>query len=101
MKQRKCTFIVPKKIEFNFQADFDKLGELIGSYRMNRGILQSELAKMIGVSRRTMTRIENNKIPLSIEMLFKIATVFRVRPEYLLNELTRIAGCKWDKSGEE
>lgn len=38
-----------------------ELGVLIGSHRTALGINQEEFAKMIGVSRRTMTKIENGR----------------------------------------
>lgn len=84
-----------------FSLDLTQLSELIGSYRTNRGISQEDMAKAIGISRRSLTRLENNEVDLSLGLLFKMAAVFRVRPIYILDELNRITKRKWDQSEEE
>lgn len=78
-----------------------ELGVLIGSYRTALGINQEEMAKMIGVSRRTMTKIENGRQTLSLVIFFRIAALFEVRPVYLLQELARVTQRKWSRKGED
>lgn len=78
-----------------------ELGVLIGSYRTALGINQEEMAKMIGVSRRTMTKIENGRQTLSLVIFFSIAALFEVRPVYLLQELARVTQRKWSRKGED
>ena len=78
-----------------------ELGVLIGSHRTALGINQEEFAKMIGVSRRTMTKIENGRQTLTMENFFKMAAIFEVRPEYLLQELARVTQRKWSRKGED
>lgn len=87
--------------DIEFLPDVMHLSELIGSYRTNRGISQEDMAKAIGISRRSLTRLENNEVPLSLGLLFKMAAVFHVRPIYILDELNRITKRKWDQSEEE
>lgn len=76
-----------------------ELGVLIGSHRTALGINQEEFAKMIGVSRRTMTKIENGRQSLSFVVFLRIAAVLEVRPEYLLQELARVTQRKWSRKG--
>lgn len=56
---------------------------------------------MIGVSRRTMTKIENGRQSLSFVAFLRIAAVLEMRPEYLLQELTRVTQRKWSTKGED
>ncbi len=92
---------ISKKTVMDFSDDLFSLGELVGSHRTNRGISQENMAVLLGISRRSLSRIENNEVPLTLELLFKMAVVFRVRPSYLLQELMRITKRDWDKSEEE
>ena len=101
MRKSKYKIILPHNFAWNFSTDFIFLGELISSHRTSRGILQENMAQAMHISTRTLTRIENNKSAITLEELFKIAVVFKVRPEYLLAELTRVTGRKWDTSGED
>ena len=78
-----------------------ELGVLIGSHRTALGINQEEFAKMIGVSRRTMTKIENGRQSLSFVVFLRIAAVLEMRPEYLLQELARVTQRKWSRKGED
>lgn len=52
------------------------LGEKISQIRARRGFSQEELAKAIGVSRSSLTQIENNNRNISAEELIRIADVF-------------------------
>lgn len=85
----------------DFSLDMLELGVLLGSHRTALGIKQEDLAKMLGISRITLSRIENSRMPLSIENFFKIAAIFEVRPEYLLQELARVTQRKWSRKGED
>ena len=102
MKRKKYkNKIFTRVSDVEFLPDAMHLSELISSYRTNRGISQEDMAKAIGISRRSLTRLENNKVPLSLELFFKMAAVFCVSPVYILNELNRISKRQWDKSEEE
>jgi putative transcriptional regulator len=48
----------------------------IESIRKERGILQTELAKAMGVSRQTISSLENGRYDPSILLAHKIAKVF-------------------------
>lgn len=101
MLKRRRTFQVQEVGELDFSEELLELGVLIGSYRTARGIKQEDMAKLLGISRITLSRIENSRMPLSIENFFKIAAIFEVRPEYLLQELARVTQRKWSTKGED
>ena len=101
MLKRRRTFQAQEVGELDFSDELLELGVLIGSYRTARGIKQEEMAKMIGVSRRTMTKIENGRQTLSLVIFFRIAALFEVRPVYLLQELVRVTQRKWSRKGED
>ena len=48
----------------------------IEEIRKERGIRQEELAKMLGVSRQTVSSLENGRYNLSIALAFKVARYF-------------------------
>lgn len=45
----------------------------IKKYRMQKGLLQQELADLCGVSRQTVNAIENNKYDPTLELAFKLS----------------------------
>ncbi|MEW6212870.1 MAG: HigA family addiction module antitoxin [Acidobacteriota bacterium] len=49
------------------------------------GITQTELAEMIGVSRKTVSAIVNEKQPVTVDMAHRLARVFGNSPEFWLN----------------
>lgn len=61
------------------------LGENIRRCRKLRGLSQVELANMLGVSKQSICNWENNNIMPSIEMLVRVAKVFSVRTDFLLD----------------
>lgn len=101
MLKRRRTFQAQEVGELDFSEELLELGVLIGSYRTARGIKQEDMANLLGMSRITLSRIENSRMPLSIENFFKIAAIFEVRPEYLLQELARVTQRKWSTKGED
>lgn len=61
------------------------LGEKIRILRTNRGINQVELAGLLGVTKQCISNWENENIMPSIDMLIKIAGLFDVSTDYLLD----------------
>ena len=61
--------------------DFNKR---LTSLRMKKGLKQSELAKVLNVSKSTISAYENNKTMPSIEIVILIANYFEVFLDYLL-----------------
>lgn len=64
-----------------------KFGEKLKDLRKKKGLTQSELAKEIGVSLRTIISYEKgNSYPKKREIYFHLATFFDVDNNYLLTE---------------
>lgn len=60
------------------------IGTTIKELRLEKGILQKELAKEINVARNTVTQYEKNLARPSYEVLVAIAKYFNVSTDYLL-----------------
>ena len=52
------------------------MNNLIVQIRQDRGIRQDELAKAMGVSRQTISSLENGRYDPSIQLAYKIARYF-------------------------
>ena len=53
----------------------------IEAIRTERGIRQDELAKALGVSRQTISSLENGRYNPSIQLAFKLARYFHLTVE--------------------
>lgn len=53
----------------------------IKDYRSDRGMTQTELAKLVGVRRETIYNLENGKYNPSLSLAWKIAEVFETTIE--------------------
>ena len=51
-------------------------------YRIEKGIVRRELAKLIGISEMTMDRIENNKLNISQKTILKIEKLLLITENY-------------------
>ena len=71
MLKRRRTFQAQDIGELDFSEELLELGVLIGSYRTARGIKQEDMAKLLGMSRITLSRIENSWLPLTMENFFR------------------------------
>ena len=60
------------------------LNENIKKYRTQLGINQVELAKKLGVSKQCVSNWENDNVLPSIEMLVKLAKLFKISTDTLL-----------------
>ncbi len=65
-----------------------KIGKLICAARVDAGRSQSDLAKHLGLSTSTVSRIESGEFSLHADRLFKIALWLNVEPIDLLPALT-------------
>ena len=59
-------------------------GDQIKALRMCRGLNQVEMAKILGVTKQSVSNWENENIMPSVDMLIKIANFFSVSTDYLL-----------------
>lgn len=60
------------------------LNERLRCLREARGMTQVELAKILGVSKQSVSNWENDNIQPSIEILIKLSGIFSVSADYLL-----------------
>ena len=60
------------------------LNQQIRSLRISRKMSQVELARILGVSKQSVSNWENDNIQPSIEMLVKLSKTFSVSTDYLL-----------------
>lgn len=58
-----------------------KVDNKIKEIRESRGIAQKDMAEALGVSRQTMTAIENMKYNPSLQLTLKIAKYFKMAVE--------------------
>lgn len=70
MRKRRRVVNHAEMEDLDFSRDLLELGVLLGSHRTALGIKQEDLAKLLGISRITLSRIENSRMPLSIENFF-------------------------------
>lgn len=69
------------------------LGTRIRSLRISFGWNQVELAEKLNISKQTVSNWENDNIQPSVEMLVRVARIFRVSTDYLLGleEIPRLS----------
>lgn len=68
-------------------SDQINLGKRIRDHRTLRGLSQSEIARMVGVTPSNISQIESNQIYPSVPALLKIAEVLRVDVSTLLSKI--------------
>lgn len=61
-----------------------KIGQKTAELRMRAGISQQRLAEMLGVSRPTITQIEQGKRKVSVDELVKLSEIFNLSVDNLL-----------------
>lgn len=62
----------------------DKFYVRLKELRIERGLMQSELASQLNVNQRTISNWEKNIREPNIDMIIKIAQFFEVSTDYLL-----------------
>ena len=62
-------------ILIHMNQEFEKIGRLISTSRLQRGMTQAELAKKLGTSQSAINRIEKGHQNISIELLSRISDV--------------------------
>ncbi len=63
------------------------LGEKLKKLRAEAGLTQPQLATQSGINQSYLSKIENDNVVPSDDILFKICEVFNIKPEQLLLEL--------------
>ncbi|MBQ2665146.1 MAG: helix-turn-helix transcriptional regulator [Clostridia bacterium] len=75
-----------KKTPFDNTQNYIELGYNIAYYRKHAGLTQEQLAELVGISRQHMGAVEAPNIvrPISLDLLFNIASVLDIEPSELL-----------------
>lgn len=66
------------------------LNKKIKELRVSHNLSQVDLAKMLSVTKQTVSNWENNNIQPSVDMLVKIADCFSVSTDFLLGRENRL-----------
>jgi transcriptional regulator with XRE-family HTH domain len=61
------------------------ISERIKNLRKEKNLNQEELGKILGISRRSISAIENGETDLSTQQIKAISELFNVTTDYLLN----------------
>lgn len=64
------------------------LGEKIRKARINKGLTQSRLAQILGISNSTLNKYENNTLRPNVYILEKIAKVLDIPIQYFFENET-------------
>ena len=80
----------------------ESIGERIRTARIRSNMTQAQLAEKLGLSTRTIVRIENGESCIDVERIHEVASLLNTRPSYLLGETddpdvsyTASAGPNW------
>ncbi len=82
----KAKNIQEEGIAFDNRSKYIELGYNVAYYRKHMGLTQEALAEKLGVSRQHIGAIEAPNIlrPISLELLFNLATVLEIEPAKLV-----------------
>ncbi len=61
----------------------EDIGKRITQLREEKNMSQKELAELVGITQANISRIEQGKYSVGIDILSKIATVFRKRIDFV------------------
>ncbi len=71
-------------------------GEFINVHRQGEGLNQTEMAKLLGISKQRLCDIEKNRFNISIRLAKSVAKTLKLPPEWLvklaLQDQLRIEG---------
>lgn len=75
-----------QNLHFDNTQKYIELGYNIAYYRKHAGLTQEQLAERVGISRQHMGAIEAPNLcrPISLDLLFNLATVLNIPPAKLL-----------------
>jgi len=73
-------FLIPTQMLINNNL---QIGNNIRIWRVLKGLKQITVAKQIGLSKSTLSKIENDKTKISLYHLQKIATCFNIKTTQL------------------
>lgn len=63
-----------------------KFSTRLKDLRLNRGLRQEQVAKLVGVNKSAISTYENDTRQPSFEILIRLAVLYRVSTDYLLGQ---------------
>lgn len=60
-------------------------GAVLNDFLPDAGLTQTDLARLTGVSRRTINEIIHERRPVTVDMALRLAHVFNTTPQFWLN----------------
>lgn len=72
-------------------AIYERIGQSVRRARLARGLKQSELAELVGMSRTTITNVELGRQSLLVDQLLRLADVLVVEPATLLPQKASVS----------
>lgn len=60
------------------------IGKRLKELRLEKKLIQAEVAEILNISRNTYTQYENNTRSISIELLIKLADYYNVSLDYVV-----------------
>ncbi len=73
-------------------AALKKLGSTLRTLRKQAGYTIDELARLVGISAKTLARIEKAESSVTVNKLFVLADVLEIAPDELLRRVIHPAG---------
>lgn len=86
--ERVVTYVTVKKDLVQCEPVYVSFGELVKAKRLERGLTQTELADMVGLSRTSVTNIEIGRQRVLLSDLFVFAKAFDVSPLSMFKRLS-------------
>ena len=64
-----------------------KLHELLKDYRKSKGVTQTHISKLTGISNKMLSETENGLVRLRAEEFLKICQALEVKPNFFMEKL--------------
>ncbi len=64
-----------------------KLHELLRDYRKSKGVTQTHISKVTGISNKMLSETENGLVRLRAEEFLKICQALEVKPNFFMDKL--------------
>ena len=69
----------------NYPNYYEIISRNLKELRLSHKLSQEKFAEIIGCSREYISRLENNKEQISLQMLLNISKIFELKPEIFFN----------------
>jgi DNA-binding XRE family transcriptional regulator len=87
-RQRVITYVTVKRKVLQCEPVYVSFGQAVKARRLALGLTQEDLAKMVGLTRTSVTNIEIGRQRVLLSDLFSFARAFGVQPITLFKSLS-------------